>query len=298
MMKLILLSGGKNVPWTNARREIITKLMSEDLFPTGNQVVKPTPLRQVVHRTIGTQTGTDESLEPVNNQSTMQTIPPKPENNQSTTYVVPRGKRVVRLQKFAIAYWKFVLRHEKRNKVDIEALIDVILHFSRRKQPEYLKSVIKKIFPNFQSRETIISNVAVSLKSGKAEDLLFILSSNLKINKLGKFQNLVPSYRDVQRYQSQIMENFISVCQPEDTFSGFRCDLVSCVKFAAWILYEREEISELNMDLWGDGCEIGGIDHTRLCFRFLQDFSDKITAQSSSITFCFSGKLWLFLLIL
>ena len=98
MMKLILLSGGKNVPWTNARREIITKLMGVDLFPTGNQVVKPTPLGQVVHRTVGTQTGTDESLEPVNNHSTMQTIPPKPENNQSTTYVVPRGKKIDRLQ--------------------------------------------------------------------------------------------------------------------------------------------------------------------------------------------------------
>ena len=63
-------------------------------------------------------------------------------------------------------------------------------------------------------------------------------------------------------------------------------------------LYERDEISELNIDLCGDGCEIGGVGHTRLCFRILQDFSDKITAQSSSITFCFSGKLWLFLLIL
>ena len=145
MMKLILLSGGKNVLWTNARREIITKLMGVDLFPTGNQVVKPTPLRQVVHRTVGIQIGTDESLEPANNHSTMQTIPPKPENNQSTTYVVPRGKRIVRLQKSPITYWKFVLRHAKRINVDFEALIDVILHFSRTKQPEYSKSVIKNL---------------------------------------------------------------------------------------------------------------------------------------------------------
>ena len=85
MMKLTLLGCGKNVPWTNARREIMTKLMGVDLFPTGNQVVKPTPLRQVVHRTIGTQTGTDDSLELVINHSTMQTIPPKPENNHSMT---------------------------------------------------------------------------------------------------------------------------------------------------------------------------------------------------------------------
>ena len=135
-MKLILLSGGENVPWANARREIITKLMGLDLFPTGNQVVKPTPLRHVVHRTIGTQTGTDESLEPLNNHSTMQTIPPKPKNNQSITYVVPRGKRVVRLQKSPITYWKSILRHAKRNNVDFEAPIDVIFHFSRTKQPE------------------------------------------------------------------------------------------------------------------------------------------------------------------
>ena len=88
-MKLILLSGGKNIPWRNARKEIITKFMGVDLFPTGNQVDNPTPLRQVVYRTIGTQTETDESLEPVNNHFTVQTIPPTPENNQTTTYEVP-----------------------------------------------------------------------------------------------------------------------------------------------------------------------------------------------------------------
>ena len=93
----------------------------------------------------------------------------------------------------------FVLRHAKRNNVDFEALIDFILHCSRTKEPDYLKSVIKLIFPNFQSRETIISNVAVSLKSGKAEDLLFTLSWSLKTNQFGKLQNLVPSYRAVQR---------------------------------------------------------------------------------------------------
>ena len=55
----------ENIPWINARREIVTKLMGVDMFPTGNQVVKPTPRRQVVNRTIGTQTAEslDESLQ-------------------------------------------------------------------------------------------------------------------------------------------------------------------------------------------------------------------------------------------
>ena len=140
------------------------------------------------------------------------------------------------------------------------------------------------------SREAICSNIAISLKSGKAEDLLFPISSNLK-KKRGKLQNFVPSYRAVQRYKSRIIEKVISVCKPKDTFSGFRFDLVACVKFAAWILYGREKISGLNIDLWGDDCEISGIDNTRMCFRTIQDFSEKITAQSSSITICFIDKL-------
>ena len=55
---------------------------------------------------------------------------------------------------------------------------------------------------------------------------------------------------------------------------------------------------ELTIDLWGDGCEIGGVDHTRLCFRILHDFSDTITVQSSSMKMCFSGRFRLFLLTL
>ena len=37
------------------------ELMGVDLFHTGNELVKSTPLKQVVHRSIGTQTETDES---------------------------------------------------------------------------------------------------------------------------------------------------------------------------------------------------------------------------------------------
>ena len=33
-MKLIVLSGEKNLPGTNARRELIIELMGVDLFPT------------------------------------------------------------------------------------------------------------------------------------------------------------------------------------------------------------------------------------------------------------------------
>ena len=145
---------GKNIPRTNARKEITTKLIGLNLFPTGNQVVKPTP--QEVHRIIGTQTGTDESLEPVNNRFTMQTIAPKAGNNQSTTYVVPRGKRVVRIQNPPITYWNFVLRHAKKQRR---------LRRSYRRHPSLfqnktaraLKSVNKKSSLTFSREKTYYS---------------------------------------------------------------------------------------------------------------------------------------------
>ena len=77
------------------------------------------------------------------------------------------------------------------------------------------------------------------------------------------------------------------MCKPEATFSGFRCDLVKCVKNAAWLLFETEDICELTIDLWGDGCEIGGIDHTRMCFRILKSYSSKVTVQPATVAFCF-----------
>ena len=126
-MKLIVLSGGKNLPWTNARRELIIELMGVDLFPTCNQEVKSTPLKQVAHRKTGTQTEADESTDPG--------------NKHATTSIVPRRQGVVGLQRRPIIYWKYNLLHAKRNKVNFDSLRDVILQYSKSKQPEYLKSV-------------------------------------------------------------------------------------------------------------------------------------------------------------
>ena len=66
-MKLMVLRGVRNIPWTNAQRELIIELLGLDLYPTCNQEVKSTPLKDVVHRTVGTQTRADESLDPETN---------------------------------------------------------------------------------------------------------------------------------------------------------------------------------------------------------------------------------------
>ena len=78
------------------------------------------------------------------------------------------------------------------------------------------------------------------------------------------------------------------MCKPEATFSGIRSGL-KCVKIAAWLLFETEDLSELTIDLWGDGCEIGYVDHTRMCFWILKNYSSKVTVQSATVAFCFSA---------
>ena len=189
-MILIVLSGGKNLPWTNARRELIIDLLGVDMFPTCSQEVISTPLKQVAHRTTGTQTEADQSTEPG--------------NNYATTSIVPRRKGAVGLQTRPIVYWKYVPLHAKRNKVNFDSLIDVILQYSKSKQPEYSKSGSEKLFPNLQSREAIASNIAISLKSGKAEDLLFTISSHLKINE----KRNTPKHRTIIPCSPEIPESY------------------------------------------------------------------------------------------
>ena len=51
-------------------------------------------------------------------------------------------------------------------------------------------------------------------------------------------------------------------------------------------LFGSNGISDLRVDIWGDGCEIGGVETTRIAFRIL---TDKIKCQSSNAVFCFAA---------
>ena len=81
-------------------------------------------------------------------------------------------KRVARLQKCPYNYWKYVLNHDKTNNVDFEILIEVILKFSKTKQLSYLKTIVNKLFPNMKSKEAMISSLAISIRSGKIDDVI------------------------------------------------------------------------------------------------------------------------------
>ena len=68
--------------------------------------------------------------------------------------------------------------------------------------------------------------------------------------------------------------------------SGFRCNLIECVEIASYFLFGSNEINDLRVDKWWDGCENGGVETTRIAFRIL---TDKIKCQSSNAVFCFAA---------
>ena len=54
----------------------------------------------------------------------------------------------------------------------------------------------------------------------------------------------------------------------------------------SYFLFGTKELNGQRVDIWGDGCEIGGVETTRIAFRIL---TDKIKCQSSDAVFCFAA---------
>ena len=76
------------------------------------------------------------------------------------------------------------------------------------------------------------------------------------------------------------------MCEPERTFSGFRCNLIKCVEVLSYFLFGTKELNGLRVDICGDGWEIGGVETTRIAFRIL---TDKTKCQSSNSVVCFAA---------
>ena len=83
------------------------------------------------------------------------------------------------------------------------------------------------------------------------------------------------------------MVHFTNFCRPKKTFSGFRSDLVSCVKAVAFFSLKTTELQGLRVDIRGHNCEIGGVEVTRLAFRLVDV---DISVQSTCSVFCFAGN--------
>lgn len=300
-MQLLIICGCKFMPWTKSRQKMITFFLSMDLFPSN-------PFRALFPSPVNNSSMVSPPEHPLHVQDGSlpnQSLQRQPtEKNRKSRYergflTTQRGKRILTDGR---TFWRYILYHADKNRISLHDLISVIIGFKKTAKRnlltytrvKYVKDVINGLFTN--RPENFSTEIAVSCKTGNTNDVITALRRFLRIRSTKC--NVIPSVRDIQESSGKVMRKFISICQPELTFSGFRCNLVNSVKFVAFILFGKDKIEDLYVDIWGDGCEIGGIDMTRLCFRILKDFNEKITAQSSKTTFCFCGECDFFFTIL
>ena len=126
--------------------------------------------------------------------------------------------------------------------------------------------------------------LGIACKTGNVEEVINIIRNRLQLIGLG--HNLVPTMRNVQRSTASLVNHFLDLCKPQKSFSGFRTDLVACIQLAVFLLFKTENINNFKVDIWRDGCKIGGTEVTRMAFRL---FSEDICAQSAASVFCFAG---------
>ena len=147
-----------------------------------------------------------------------------------------------------------------------------------------VRKIVESLLETRGSTEDFRHNLSLVMKTGNTEDVINVIRRRLSIVGLG--YNLVPCIRLVKKSTAEIQSYFTAMCEPERTFSDFRCNLIKCVEIASYFLFGSNEIRDVRVDIWGDGCEIGGVETTRIAFRIL---TDKIKCQSSNAVFCFAA---------
>ena len=153
-----------------------------------------------------------------------------------------------------------------------------------KKQKNIIGGPIAGLFEDRGSCSDFRDAMAIHTKTDNVNDVINLNRSRLSVPGLGF--NLVPSIRTVVTSNAKFTQHFIKLCNPERTFSGFRVDVVRCVKLAAYAILQTTNISGLNVDIWGDGAAIGGTEVTRLAFRLI---CEEISVQSSDSVFCFAA---------
>ena len=87
--------------------------------------------------------------------------------------------------------------------------------------------MITRLFRKRGSSEDFKYDLAKVTKTGNVDNIINNIRSGLEITGSKSF---VPSPRHIRRATAGIMVHFTNFCEPEKTFSGFRSDLVSCIK--------------------------------------------------------------------
>ena len=148
--------------------------------------------------------------------------------------------------------------------------------------------MVFQLFKKRGSSEDFKYELAKATKTRNVDNNINTIGSRLKLQASNHSFFLQDTFR---RATAEIVVHFTHFCKPEKTFLRFRIDLVSCVKADASLSLKTTELQGLSVDIWGDICEIGGVEFTRLAIRLLDV---DISVQLALSVFRFAGKSILF----
>jgi hypothetical protein len=193
-------------------------------------------------------------------------------------------------------YWRDVLAYAKQNEIPFDELIDLTLQIAQRRKigrryPKgcinYVQIIAERLFVERGSSEEFRDEIALKIRTNNIQAVLDLIRAHLYLP--GLKSNLVPSNKTVHASGINLKRFFVALLHPEKSFSGFRVNLFLYVKLAAYLLLNKEDISGLEVDIWGDACEIGGKEVTRFVFRVLSDdLPNKLSSQSANAAFSFA----------
>ena len=216
----------------------------------------------------------DSHAPPTMDLETMDSHAPPTMYLDAATSPYPQKRRTKKLNKeAATCFWKKVIDEANDNKEIgftefVEQVKDNIVKrkyqgFTKKEDVNVVKILIDRLFENRGSTKEFSDILSLTAQTGNTEAVIKLIRSKLSVVGLG--YNVVPCIRLIKKSTAQIQTYFVSLCHPERTFSGFRCDLIKCVELAAYLL-GMYDLCGLRIDIWGDGCEIGGLETTRFAF--------------------------------
>ncbi len=200
------------------------------------------------------------------------------------------------------SFWDAAIRFADQSKFSVHDLIVKFVEEAESRKAKggkfgrevnHIKVVVNALFQieDKDRRDKLREELTLASKAQHWSFLLHLIRKRLHITGLGR--NIIPSIRTLQREGSLLTQCFYDSMRPQHTYSGFRIDLVTAVKFVVFLKLKKRCLAGINVDIWGDGAEIGKVNVTRLAFRILNRETET-SAQSSESVFtfaCFRGKI-------
>jgi hypothetical protein len=189
-----------------------------------------------------------------------------------------------------------VLDYAKRHGIPFQELIDFTVQLAEKRKKSrrypkacinYTRLIVERLFLLRGSNRDFRDAITLKIRTGNVQEVVDYIRHRLYVP--GLLGHIVPATRTLRTSAFYIKKCFSVLLRPEITFSGFRCDLLTYVRLTAHLLLQKDDIIDLQVDIWGDACEIGGKEVTRFVFRFLTTLPLNISAQSTNATFCFAA---------